>query len=242
MTDKLLNCVVIGAGGAIGGAFVQRFLADPRVGAVHAFSRAPTGASHARLSEGRIDLEDEASIAAAIAAAATGGPIDRLIIATGTLDATGQGPEKSLRDIDAAGLQRYFAVNTIGPALAIKHAVPHLPRERVAIIAALSARVGSISDNRLGGWYGYRASKAALNMVVRTAAIEAQRRRPLSIIVGLHPGTVDSRLSRPFQANVPPDHLLHPADSVERLHHVLDRLQPQDSGRLFAYDGEEIAP
>lgn len=242
MADDLLNCVVIGASGAIGEAFVRRFLADEKVGVVHAFSRTPVDVAQPNLTQGWVDLADESSIQAAISSAAAVGPIDRLLIATGILSEGERGPEKSLRDLDGAWLLRYFAVNSVGPALAIKHAVPHLPRERKSVIAAISARVGSISDNSLGGWYGYRASKAALNMLVRSAAIEARLRRPHSIIVGLHPGTVDSGLSRPFQANFPPGRLMRPEDSVERLYGVIDCLKPEQSGRLFAYDGEEIAP
>ena len=141
---------------------------------------------------------------------------------------------------DAFGL--LFAVNTIGPALAAKHFLPKLKRGERAIFAALSARVGSISDNRLGGWYAYRASKAALNMIVRTAAIETARRAPQAIIVGLHPGTVDSRLSKPFQGNASARTIFEPASAASQLLGVLEGLRPEDSGKCFAYDGQEVLP
>jgi NAD(P)-dependent dehydrogenase (short-subunit alcohol dehydrogenase family) len=237
------NWVILGASGALGGAFVQAALARPAVGRVFAVSRRPiNGGADARLCPLLCDLTEEASIAAAFASIGAAGPVHRVIIATGRLHGEGLTPEKALRDLDAGRLARSFQVNAIGPALVIKHALPLLPRDEPAVIAALSARVGSISDNRAGGWYGYRAAKAALNMMIRTAAIEAARRWPLAAIVGLHPGTVASALSQPFQAGVKPGHLFTPEESVERLTIVLDGLSPAQSGRVFAYDGQEIAP
>jgi NAD(P)-dependent dehydrogenase (short-subunit alcohol dehydrogenase family) len=147
-----------------------------------------------------------------------------------------------LRDLDHASLTRLFAVNAIGPALVAKHFVPLLPREGRGVLAALSARVGSIGDNRLGGWYGYRASKAALNMLVRTLAIELARTRKEAICVTLHPGTVDTGLSKPFQKAVPPERLFTPDRSAAHLLDVLDSLTPAQTGRCFAWDGKEIAP
>ena len=128
-----------------------------------------------------------------------------------------------------------FSVNAIGPALVAKHLLPLKPRDRPSLFAALSARVGSIGDNRLGGWYGYRASKAALNMLVRTLAIEHARTRPLGICVAIHPGTVDTPLSAPFQAGVPPEKLFTPARSAASLLAVMDRLRPADTGGFFAF-------
>ncbi len=171
-----------------------------------------------------------------------GGALDLVIVATGVLQPDGRPPEKSWRDLDPASLARIFALNASGPALVAKHFLPLLPREGRAVFAALSARVGSIGDNRLGGWYGYRASKAALNMLLRTLAIELARKRPDAVCVGLHPGTVDTALSRPFQRNVPTDKLFTPADSARSLLRVLDKLDPEDSGGCFAWDGQRIAP
>ncbi|HEX8387840.1 MAG TPA: SDR family NAD(P)-dependent oxidoreductase, partial [Sphingomonas sp.] len=150
--------------------------------------------------------------------------------------------EKAMRDLDADWLQRNFLVNAVGPALVAKHFLPLLPRARRAVFAALSARVGSISDNNLGGWYGYRASKAALNQLIRTLAIEERRRNPQAVVVALHPGTVDTDLSRPFQGNVQPGRLFAPDRAAVQLLDVLDGLKPVDSGRLFDWEGKQITP
>ena len=139
-------------------------------------------------------------------------------------------------------MQRSFAVNAIGPALVAKHVLGRFPRDERAVFAAISARVGSISDNRLGGWYGYRAAKAALNQLIRSLAIELARTRPEAVCVGLHPGTVDTRLSEPFQGNVPDRQLFTPQASTARMLEVIDNLKSADTGQLFAYDGSVIAP
>jgi NAD(P)-dependent dehydrogenase (short-subunit alcohol dehydrogenase family) len=222
-----MNNVVIGASGGIGRAVAERL--EQRGEAVHRLSRR----------EQRLDLADEASIAAA-AAALPFPAIDRLIVATGMLHEEGLAPERSLRQLDADRLLRSFAVNAVGPALVLKHFAPLLRRDGVSRTAFLSARVGSISDNRLGGWYGYRASKAALNQLVRSAAIEIARTRPGAIVALLHPGTVDTEMSRPFQANVAAGKLFTAQRSAGHLLDVLDRLEPSDSGGFFDWAGEPI--
>ena len=224
-----MRAIVIGATGGIG-----RALAD----AIEARGDGVTRLS--RTSDPPLDLTDEASIAAAAAALSAASPADLLIIATGLLHSPGAGPEKSLRQLDAATLATSFAVNTIGPALVARHFLPLLAPD--ATLAFLSARVGSISDNRLGGWYGYRASKAALNQFVRTLAIELARTRPATICVALHPGTVDTALSAPFQRNVPAGKLFSPAESAGHMLTVLATLVPADSGQLIDWAGERIAP
>lgn len=231
--------VVIGAGGGIGAALVAALAADRRFAVVHALSRAG-GDAEGTVAPGLIDVTDEASIAAA--AARIGGPPDLVIIATGLLHERGRMPERALRELDAARLARQFEVNTIGPALCLKHFAPLLPRDRPAAIAALSARVGSIADNRSGGWYGYRASKAALNMIVKCAAIELSRRAPMALCVALHPGTVDTCLSQPFQARVPAERLFPRDRAARQLLTVIEGLTPAETGRVFAWDGQEIAP
>lgn len=223
------TAVIIGAGGGIGGAMADRLVASGRYDRVHALSRA--GALP-------VNVTDEPSIAAA--AQEVGGSVDLLIVATGILHSDGAMPERALKELDGAVLARLFAVNTIGPALVLKHFAPLLPRDRPSTVAILSARVGSITDNRSGGWYGYRASKAALNMIVKSAAIELSRSRPRAVCVALHPGTVDTGLSRPFQGRVPAEKLFTPAHSAERLLSVLDGLTVSDTGGCFAWDGRPI--
>lgn len=218
-----MSAVVVGAGGGIGGALADALEEE--------------GGSVVRLTRADLDLTDEASIAAA--AARIGTP-ELVIVATGLLHEGERGPEKAIRELDADWLLRQYAVNAVGPALVAKHFLPRLPKQGRSVFAVLSARVGSISDNRLGGWYGYRASKAALNQLVRTLAIEDKRRNDRGIVVALHPGTVDTRLSQPFQQSG--RDLFRPDRAAVQLLDVIDGLKPTDSGKLFAWDGSEIAP
>lgn len=223
-----MSAVVIGASGGIGAALADA-LAEEGADVLR-FARSFDGERH-------LDLGDEASIAAA--AARVGSP-DLVLVATGLLHDGEQGPEKALGDLDPAWLARQFAVNAIGPALVAKHFLPVMPRAGRTVFAVLSARVGSISDNKLGGWYGYRASKAALNQLVRTLSIEERRRNSSSIVVALHPGTVETALSRPFGGTS--RDRFKPDRAAVQLLDLLDGLRPPDSGKLFAWDGVEIAP
>jgi NAD(P)-dependent dehydrogenase (short-subunit alcohol dehydrogenase family) len=232
--------IVIGAGGGIGGALVERLAARPDGGPVLALSRTRPDALPPGVSWGEIDLGEESSIAAAVAAIDPNTPVDRVLVATGRLQVLGRPPEKSWRHLEVEGLMAAFADNAVGPALAAKHFLPRLPRDRRSVFAALSARVGSIEDNRLGGWYGYRASKAALNQLIRSLAIELARQRPQAICVALHPGTVDTGLSAPFQGGVSAETLFTPDFAAERLLSVVDQLGPADNGGFFAWDGQPI--
>lgn len=227
------SAVIIGASGGIGHAFETALIEEGAFEVVHGFARSRMGAQH-------IDLLDEASIAAAAAHVAKGPLPSLIIVATGLLHDGERGPEKALRDLDPAWLARVHAVNAIGPVMVAKHFLPLMPRPGRAVFAALSARVGSISDNRLGGWHGYRASKAALNMLVRNLAIEEKRRNDRSIIVALHPGTVDTGLSRPFQGNVAAGKLFDAERAALQLLDVIEGLKPHDSGKLFDFEGLEI--
>ncbi|MET3586148.1 NAD(P)-dependent dehydrogenase (short-subunit alcohol dehydrogenase family) [Pseudorhizobium tarimense] len=166
-----------------------------------------------------------------------GGGLDLIFDASGALTIDGIGPEKTIKALDPAAMARQFAVNAIGPALLMKHFLPLLPRQERAIFATLSARVGSIGDNRLGGWMFYRASKAALNQIVRTATIEGRRTHPGAVVAALHPGTVATRLSDSYGARC---NQLSPDQSAALLLDVLDRLEPALSGGFFAYDGSVI--
>lgn len=227
------SAVVIGASGGIGSAFEAALIEEGTFGLVHGFARSRTGSQH-------LDLLDEDSIAAAAAHVAKGPQPALVIVATGLLHAGERGPEKALRDCDPKWLAQTYAVNAIGPTLVAKHFLPIMPKNGRSVFAALSARVGSISDNRLGGWHGYRASKAALNMLVRTLAIEERRRNDRAIVVALHPGTVDTALSRPFQSSVRPGKLFDSERAALQLLDVIEDLKPTDSGKLFDYEGAEI--
>ena len=166
-----------------------------------------------------------------------------LINAVGVLHGPdGIRPEKALKELDGVRMAKLFALNTIGPALVLKYFSPVMSREGRAILATLSARVGSISDNNLGGWYTYRATKAALNQIIKTAAIELQTRRKHLICVGLHPGTVRSAMSEPFLANYRANEIFSAQFAVQSMLDVLAGLNPEHSGRIYAWDGEEIAP
>jgi NAD(P)-dependent dehydrogenase (short-subunit alcohol dehydrogenase family) len=235
--------VVVGASGGIGAALVAALADESAFPTVLALSRGfsddrETG-QKARC--GYIDVTNEDSIAAAARRIAS--PIRLLIVATGVLHGhKNLQPEKTFRALDGAALLENFRVNTVGPALVAKHFLPLLASRGKTVFAALSARVGSIGDNRAGGWHGYRASKAALNMIIKNLAIEMARKYPEMICVGLHPGTVDTGLSRPFQRGVPTEKLFAPAYSAARLLAVIDGLSVPDSGGVFAWNGTRIPP
>lgn len=209
---------------------------------VHAFSRSQKKSDAENIVNHTINYNDEVSIQQAASQASKEAPLDIVIVATGILFDGNITPEKSLRELSAKKFLRLFEVNTILPALIAKHFLPKLNKQDRSIFAALSARVGSVSDNKLGGWYSYRASKSGLNMIIKNAAIEINRQNKNAIIVGLHPGTVDSNLSKPFQGNVPDGKLFTPDYSVKRLLDVLGNLTPESSGRCFSWDGKEVQP
>ena len=237
--DKL-RIVVIGSTGGIGAALVNELVGYEQVSKIYALSR--TGRPHPspKVSNLSFDFTDEESLLAAAQALQDVKPIDIVLVATGLLQDGTISPEKNLRSMSHIGFSKSFEINTIGPALTAKSFIPLLRRDGKSVFAALSARVGSISDNRLGGWYAYRAAKAALNMVIKTAAIETQRRFPSQIIAGLHPGTVDTNLSKPFQSNVAEGKLFTPEYSARKLLEVIDSLAPEDSGYLFDWAGKRI--
>ena len=217
-----MRALVVGASGGIGGALVELLQAR---GEVVALSRRVNG----------LDVTDEASVAAALGLLE--GVFDLVIVATGALVIEGEGPEKSLKAVTAEGLAAQFALNAIGPALVMKHALRLMPRDRVCRLAVLSARVGSIGDNGLGGWYGYRAAKAALNQILRTASVEAARTHPQSVLVALHPGTVETAFAPAQRAGHP---AMPPAEAAEHLLAVLDRLGPADTGGFYDWQGKVV--
>ncbi len=221
--------MIFGSGGGIGSALVAALSSTDSFRQVVGFSRTTCPP---------IDLQDEATLERAATFAAEMGELRLVIDATGFLHDDRQGPEKSWRQLDSVNLARSFALNAIGPALIMKHVLPRLPRSGKAVFATLSARVGSIGDNRLGGWYSYRASKAALNQLVRTAAVELARRSPEGICVALHPGTVATTLSAPFAANGM--NVLTPAEASRNLLAVVNKLPVEANGNFFDWRGQPV--
>ncbi|MFY9239605.1 MAG: SDR family NAD(P)-dependent oxidoreductase [Roseovarius sp.] len=213
------QALIIGASGGIGQAIAATLAA--RGSSVTALSRSVDG----------LDLTDEASVARVLGA--LDGPFDLIFVASGALG----DPEKSLKDLDAGAMAMQFAINTIGPALVLAHAPRLLPRKGRSVFAALSARVGSIGDNRLGGWYSYRASKAALNQVLRSGAIEIARSHREAIVTALHPGTVATSFTADYRGRHP---AVAPETSAENLLRVIDGLTPEDSGNFYDWQAERI--
>jgi NAD(P)-dependent dehydrogenase (short-subunit alcohol dehydrogenase family) len=215
--------LVIGASGGIGSALAAALAA--RGVAVTGLSRRDDG----------LEVTDDASVAAALAT--LDGPFDAILVATGALEIAGYPPEKTLKSLDPTAFMAQMALNALGPALVLKHGMRLLPRDRRVVFAALSARVGSIGDNRLGGWISYRAAKAALNQVIHTGAIELARSHPQSVCVALHPGTVETRFTAKYTGR-------HPAvpapDAAAHLLAVIDRLAPADTGGFFDWKGDTI--
>jgi NAD(P)-dependent dehydrogenase (short-subunit alcohol dehydrogenase family) len=226
------KAIVFGASGAIGGAFSEALTATPNCDEVISISRQ----THPDFDIGR--EETIADVARELAPLA---PFHLMVDATGALHLDGIGPEKRLQDIEGDMLMRAFLVNAIGPALLLKHFVPLLPLEGRCIVAKLSARVGSIADNRKGGWYGYRASKAALNMLLQTTAIEVNRRRPDGLLVALQPGTVHSRLTAPFLSSDSETSAMSPPESVDLMLRAIDQLPASRRATFIDYRGEPVA-
>lgn len=218
------NAVVIGASGGIGSAIFDRLEAHPDIGSLTGLSRSESG----------FDLLDESTILAG-AEAICGKPIHLLICATGILTVGDRGPEKSLREIDPNIMLTQFRVNAVGPALVAKYFLPLLDKQARSVALFLSARVGSIGDNRLGGWISYRSAKAALNQIVKTASIEVSRTHPQSVIAALHPGTVRTLLSNPYSGKHPTVSADEAAASILK---TVDGLT--ETGRYIAYDGSNI--
>lgn len=232
--------VVVGAGGGLGRAFVEELRDEPGWTAVVGVGRRrpEDWPDDPRLPFLAADLLDEEALADLASALSKLGVPGLVLIATGLLHEPGLMPEKAMKAVTADSLMRLFEVNTVLPALVCKHLAPLLPRDERSVIAALSARVGSIGDNRLGGWHAYRASKAALNMLIRCQAIELSRERPLAICAALHPGTVDTPLSAPFaraSRSVEP-----PRTAAAKLLKVVHRLEAADSGGFFDYAGAPV--
>lgn len=241
-----------GASRGIGLEFVRQLLRTQPNGRVIASCREPASAvglqrlasaQPERLCVLELDVRNEETIArAAKAVASQTGELRLIVNVAGVLHGPDFGPEKKLTQIRPEVLRYAFEVNAFGPLLVAKHFHGLLRHDKRSVFANVSARVGSISDNRLGGWYAYRGSKAAQNMFTKNLSIELARIAPHAIVVGLHPGTVDTDLSKPFQRNLPEKQLLSPRTSVHALLEVIAGLEREDSGKLFDFRGQEITP
>ena len=249
--EQPVRAFIQGGSGGIGLGFVHCLLGDPHVAKVFASSRHPSESTALKRLKDRegtrlqllsMDVTAEASIAdAAAAVSSTTAGIDLLIYCAGILhDERGMRPERRLTDVEAEAVLRSFQVNALGALLVAKHFQRLFDRSARCVLANLSARVGSVGDNRLGGWYGYRASKAAQNMITRNLSIELRRRCRGIICVALHPGTVDTGLSKPFQGNVGEGKLFSTGQATRQLLQVIDSLSPESNGRFYAWDGKEI--
>ncbi len=252
LNASINNCLVIAASGGIGMEMTRLLLENEK--RVFATTRSLDSARAKELLELlqyypsqltllEMDITEQQSVLSCFATIAEN--TDRLHLVmncSGLLHDDGLRPEKRIEDLDSEKLLKNFSINSVGPMLIARYAFPLLKHDEPGVLANMSARVGSISDNRIGGWYGYRASKAAQNMVTRTLAIEYKRRSPNTICVGLHPGTVNTALSKPFQSAVKPGQLKTPAQAAKDLFQVIKNLSVQDSGKVFAWDGSEILP
>ena len=237
------NVAVIGSSGAIGNSISKLLKSEISVESVYNFSRSDISESSEKEKNIYIDIENEDSIIESIKKIPKDIKFDLIFVATGILHNDEDiYPEKSIKDISGNKLKKVLMVNTIGPALIGKYFIPFLNKNNRNVFAFLSARVGSISNNKIGGWYSYRASKSALNQIIKNFSIEIKRSNPNSIFVGLQPGTVKSNLSKPFQKNVNSKNLFSPDYSAKKLLDVINNLSIEDTGKLFAWDGEEIHP
>ncbi|HAN31435.1 MAG TPA: hypothetical protein DCQ06_07540 [Myxococcales bacterium] len=235
--DGQVKAVVVGARGGLGQALCQRLI---QAGAdVLMTSRSSQWVAEDPAQRWLLDPCDEGSVRR-LAEALTDAPPRIVINATGILHDGTMRPERTWRDLNPEQLQRYFALHASALGMLAKYVIPLMPRKGRTLFANLSARVGSIEDNRLGGWYGYRASKAAGNMILRCVALEARRSHPALVCVALHPGTVDTQLSKPFSARVPTHKLFSPPQSAAYLDEVVSKLDAAQTGTFWAWDGEPI--
>lgn len=237
-----MHAIVFGASGGIGTALVSCLVERSDVETVHAVSRQNI-VTWDKLTSYQADILDDHQLSELSQTIASKTKPALIIVATGLLsDGSKLQPEKTYRQQSLENFERVFRVNTFAPALVAKHFLPIMPRKGRSVFGVISARVGSISDNRSGGWHAYRASKAALNMLVRNYAIEQRLKNKQSIIVGLHPGTVDTDLSKPFQKNLPEGQIISPETSATSMLRVIDGLDAKDTGKVFDWRGDEVRP
>ena len=234
-----LKICIIGSSSGLGSAFVRNFEKKEGVESVLALSRKKSNIYGSKIKEISIDIESEVSIINA-SKQIEQKKIDIIIVATGVLQNSFLKAEKRISQIEPDAINQIFRVNAVGPILVMKHFLPLMNPDRRSVFAFLSAKVGSITDNKLGGWASYRSSKAALNMLIKTASIEIKRSLPNCIVASLHPGTVDTNLSKPYQRAVPKGKLFTPDYAVENLLNVIDNLTIADTGCFFSWNGEKL--
>ena len=242
INNSFKNIAITGASGAIGQSFVKILSEINSVETINIFSRTNEIFDSEKVFNHVIKYENENDLIEAANIASFKNTLDLVIVANGILHNENIYPEKKISDLTEEKFKELFFVNTILPSIIAKHFIPKMSHSNKSIFAFMSARVGSISDNKLGGWYAYRSSKAALNMMIKNLSIEVGRKNKNAILVGLHPGTVNSNLSKPFQSNVPEKKLFSPDQSVNYLLKVLFNLRSEDTGKIFAWDGTEIQP
>ena len=241
-TDPI-HAVVIGGNGGVGQEFIRQLQDSDQVHSIVGTHRKPISESfhHPKVTWVQVDVRKEETIEAlATHLKGTGVKPNLIINCIGILHTSEFGPEKTWRHLNAQTMHDVFAINAFAVALLGKHLIPQMPRQERSIFASLSARVGSIADNRLGGWYSYRASKTAHNMFVKTLSLESLRKYPELAIVSLHPGTVETSLSEPFTARYDPNKLFTATRSVKELSNVITGLSSSDTGGFFAWDGQAI--
>ena len=242
MNNSFKNIAITGVSGALGKAFVNNLAAIDNVETINVFSRSEENFHSEKIFTHLINYKNEDEIIEASRISSANRSLDLVIVANGILHNEKVFPEKKISEITIEKFEEVFFVNTILPSIIAKHFIPKLSQNNKSIFAFMTARVGSISDNKLGGWYAYRASKAALNMVIKNLSIEVGRKNKNAVLVGLHPGTVVSNLSKPFQSNVPEKKLFTPDQSVKYLLKILFNLKIADTGKIFAWNGDEIHP
>ncbi|XOJ88630.1 SDR family oxidoreductase [Methylophilaceae bacterium Uisw_097] len=234
------NIIIAGSSGSIGGEFTKQYTDDPNVEKVVTLSRNVNNLNHEKIQSIKIDYSNEATFKN-LDEISQLDSISKIIIATGILHTDQIRPEKSIDSIAGEDMRNVFQVNVFGPILLVKKLLPLIKKSKGVKIVFLTARVGSISDNVLGGWHSYRSSKSALNMMIKNLAIELKRLNKEHVVIGIHPGTVKSHLSEPFLRHVKHD-IFNPKESVDLMTQVISKVSQTDSGKCFDFSGKVIEP
>ncbi|MDC3181106.1 SDR family NAD(P)-dependent oxidoreductase [Gammaproteobacteria bacterium] len=236
------NIIIFGVTGTMGNALYETLSARYPQSQINGVGRQQTHPNK-HLPYHCVDFSDENALQTLATSLSQQSPFDLILVTIGMLHNSQMMPEKSIHELYVEKYQQQFMTNTIIPMMIAKHFIPHMQPQKRSILGIFSAKVGSITDNSLGGWYSYRASKAALNMQIKNLSIECKRSHPNQIILGLHPGTVDSQLSKPFQKNLPPSHqIFNPLHASEQVIDQINAASSAQSGKLISWDGSVILP